>query len=228
MNSRLLNEVSEIRKMMGLIGESKDNRLTQDIPQYFYHATYKPLLPSIKETGLSTGESMISWEDSEPGVVYLANDPYVAESYAETSEMVDDEWLDEIIILKIASKDLDLSKLYDDRNVRGDFPSDTFEYHGIIPWDVITLKTPSIGENDFGDRLDLKKISTDSDYVTGRYKVGDEVILRGNSTVTDVLKVVGIGKWSEDFLMTYIVEFPNGELAQYDETELSLNPGFTL
>jgi len=76
--------------------------------------------------------------------------------------------------------------------------------------------------------MGLNKISTDSDYVTGRYKVGDEVILRGNSTVTDVLKVVGIGELSEDFLMTYIVEFPNGELAQYDETELSLNPGFTL
>jgi len=72
--------------------------------------------------------------------------------------------------------------------------------------------------------MGLNKISTDSDYVTGRYKVGDEVILRGNYTVTDVLKVVGIGELSEDFLMTYIVEFPNGELAQYEETELSLNP----
>ena len=59
-------------------------------------------------------------------------------------------------------------------------------------------------------------------------KIGDEVILRGNSTVTDVLKVVGIGELSEDFLMTYIVEFPNGQLGQYEETELSLNPGFTL
>jgi len=55
-------------------------------------------------------------------------------------------------------------------------------------------------------------------------KIGDEVILRGNYTVTDVLKVVGIGELSEDFLMTYIVEFPNGELAQYDETQLYLNP----
>lgn len=113
---------------------AKGGELSQEVPKFLYHATYEPLLPSIKKTGLNTSKAKKAWEDSEAGVVYLANDPYVAESYAETSEMVDEDWLDQIVILKVDSKDLDLSKLKDDRNVRSDEPSDTFEYHGVIPW----------------------------------------------------------------------------------------------
>ena len=60
------------------------------------------------------------------------------------------------------------------------------------------------------------------------YQIGDEVILRGNSTITDVLKVVGMRKMFESDLMAYDVEFPNMEVAEYDETQLSLNPYFTL
>ena len=33
------------------------------------------------------------------------------------------------------------------------------------------------------------------------YQIGDEVILRGNSTITDVLKVVGVRKMFESDLM---------------------------
>jgi len=58
------------------------------------------------------------------------------------------------------------------------------------------------------------------------YEIGDEVILRGNYTVQDVLKVVGMRKMFGSDLMAYEVEFPNGEVAEYDETQLSLNPGF--
>jgi hypothetical protein len=58
------------------------------------------------------------------------------------------------------------------------------------------------------------------------YEIGDEVILRGNYTDTDVLKVVGIRRMFGSNLMAYEVEFPNGEVAEYDETQLSLNPGF--
>ena len=43
-----------------------------------------------------------------------------------------------IVILKIASKDLDLSKLHDDSNVQED-DSDTYEYHGQIPWSKIKI-----------------------------------------------------------------------------------------
>ena len=110
---------------------------TQSVPDFLYHATYKKLLPKIQKTGLDTRDVQLAWEDSKPGIVYLANDPYVAESYAESSEAVPEEWIDDIVVLKIASKDLELDKLFDDRNVRSEEPSDTFEYHGVIPWNII-------------------------------------------------------------------------------------------
>ena len=113
--------------------------LTQKIPEYFYHATYKKLLPSIKQYGLNSEKFNSNWDDSKLNVIYLSNNPYVAESYAEESEKVPDDWIDEIIILKIASKYLDIEKIHDDENVISNGPSDTFEYHGIIPWNKIEI-----------------------------------------------------------------------------------------
>ena len=128
-----------------------EEKLTQEIPEFFYHATYKALLPSIKATGLDTREAALAWEDSKPGIVYLANDPGVAESYAEASENVSDEIYDSgIVILKVASKALDLSKLKDDDNVQED-DSDTYEYHGQIPWSK--LKMASLYEVDYHSKL---------------------------------------------------------------------------
>ena len=82
----------------------------ENIPQYLYHATYKPLLKKIKETGLDTSSSKKAWDDSVSGYVYLALDPYVAESYAEESEMVPESWVDNIIILKIFQKQIFILK----------------------------------------------------------------------------------------------------------------------
>jgi hypothetical protein len=116
-----------------------EEELTQEVPEFFYHATYGALLPSIEATGLDTREAALAWEDSKPGIVYLANDPAIAESYAEASDEVSDEIYDSgIVILKVASKDLDLSKLYDDSNVIED-DSDTYEYHGQIPWSKLSI-----------------------------------------------------------------------------------------
>jgi uncharacterized protein (DUF302 family) len=113
--------------------------LTQQTPKMLYHATYKALLPSIKKNGLDTRKSALAWEDSKPGIVYLANDPDVAESYAEAAEEVSDEIYDSgIVVLKILTKGLNLKNLHDDRNVKGG-NSDTFEYHGQIPWNSIKL-----------------------------------------------------------------------------------------
>jgi hypothetical protein len=72
-----------------------------NIPKYLYHATYRPLLKKIKKMGLDTSASKKAWEDSVSGYVYLALDPDVAESYAESSEEVPEDWLDEIVILII-------------------------------------------------------------------------------------------------------------------------------
>jgi hypothetical protein len=71
-------------------------------------------------------------------VVYLATDPSVAESYAESSDVVPDEWLDEIVIIKIAANKLDPSRLFIDQNVQ-DNAGDTLEYHGVIPVDSMAL-----------------------------------------------------------------------------------------
>jgi hypothetical protein len=95
-----------------------------------YHATYRPLLKSIKAQGLGGSAAQAKWEDSQPGVVYLARDPEVARSYAETSDMVPEEWLDAIVILAIDASRLDSRKLRQDRNVQDD--DSTLEYHGVI------------------------------------------------------------------------------------------------
>ena len=113
--------------------------MIQGMPDYFYHATYKELLPSIKQYGLDPSKGSSNWDDSKPDVVYLSNDPYVAESYAEEAEEVPDDWIDEIIILKIKSSNLDSLKIHDDENVISDEPSDTFEYYGIITWNIIEI-----------------------------------------------------------------------------------------
>ena len=98
--------------------------------EFLYHATYEPLLGSIKTKGLGV-TSETNWEDSKPGVVYLSSDPFVAESYAETSERVPEEWLDQIIVLKIRTSNLDSNKLFSDENVIDG--QDTLEYHEVIP-----------------------------------------------------------------------------------------------
>jgi hypothetical protein len=101
-----------------------------------YLATYKPLLKKIKEKGLDTRASKKAWDDSIPGYVYLAKDLEVAASYAESSEIVPDEWLDQIIVLTIDAAQLDSNKLFIDQNVQ-DNEGDTLEYRGIIPFSSI-------------------------------------------------------------------------------------------
>ena len=98
--------------------------------EVLYHATFEPLLDSIRANGLGATKRT-NWEDSRPGVVYLAEDPAVAESYAETTERVPEEWLEQIVILQISTSDLDPDKLISDENVIGD--AGTLEYHGTIP-----------------------------------------------------------------------------------------------
>ncbi len=127
------NFMSSSPKLVFEVGE-------MNTPQYLYHATYKPLLKKIKEKGLDTNDSKKAWEDSVSGYVYLALDPYVAESYAEESEMVPESWLDNIIILKVDTSKLDKSKLFIDQNVQNN-EGDTLEYRGTIPWEALSLQT---------------------------------------------------------------------------------------
>ena len=122
-----------------------------------YHATYLPFLDSIKENGLGVTKNKM-WEDSKPGVVYLADDPWVAESYAETSELLydlddADDYLDNIIILEIDATQLDSNKLYKDENVILDNEEEnaTWEYHGIIPWKACKIFNSKIEKVELED-----------------------------------------------------------------------------
>jgi hypothetical protein len=133
-----------------------DDLLTESLttlPSKLYHATYRQFLNSIKKKGLGNTKKKM-WSDSKPGVVYLADDPWVAESYAEESEYIDsvedpDDYLDNIIILEVVTSKLDSSKLYIDENVLldADEEGSTWEYHGIIPWEAIKIFDSSIAKD---------------------------------------------------------------------------------
>ena len=102
-------------------------QVIRKVPKYLYHATYKPLLKSIESKGLGDTKRK-NWDASESEVVYLADDIDVAESFAEASERVPDEWIDNIVILEIDTSNLDRKKFYVDRNNQS---GGTIEYHGI-------------------------------------------------------------------------------------------------
>jgi len=123
-----------MKRLIDLLNEVLEN------DNILYHATYKPLLNKIKEQGLDTTKSKKAWEDSKPGLVYLARDIDVAGSYAESSDMVPDNYLDNIIILHIDVTKLDSKKLSIDKNVQ-DNTGDTLEYNGVIPWSAIIKVT---------------------------------------------------------------------------------------
>jgi GNAT superfamily N-acetyltransferase len=117
----------------------------EHIPTVLYHATYKQRLKNIKLTGLGAGKKR-NWPDSRPGVVYLALDPHVAESYAETAlDDLDADW--DIVILQVSTKGLDSNKFHLDSNVQ-DNEGDTVEYHGIIPPSNISLYKQGVNENE--------------------------------------------------------------------------------
>lgn len=123
------------------------------IPNKLYHATYLPFLDSIKANGLGKTENKM-WTDSKSGVVYLANDPWVAESYAENSEFLEDrddaeDFLNNIIILEVDTEMLDSAKLNIDKNVllSDDEENATWEYDGCIPWEACKIFNSSIAED---------------------------------------------------------------------------------
>lgn len=106
------------------------------VPSILYHATYREYLDSIMGSGLGASNNK-NWSESNRGVVYLALDPYVAESYAEAAEEEDvpSRFIDNIVILEVDTNGLDQNKFFVDKNVLLD-PEDqgtTFEYHGVIP-----------------------------------------------------------------------------------------------
>ncbi len=124
-----------------------------------YHATYKPFLDSIMKNGLGGSGAQTQWEDSKPGYVYLAKDPEVAVSHAETNEEVPDEYIDDIVVLSIDVSQLDQDNLEDDPNVMDD--DSTLAYKGIIPVSAFSvmesLQELKIEKPDPKDTLGVKR-----------------------------------------------------------------------
>jgi len=129
------------------ITESKLRKLIRELlaeqaelPATLYHASYGPLADSIHQSGLG-GDRDTMWDDSVRGVVYLALDPDVAFSYAETSDAAWDKFeTDEglpIVTLEIDTSQLDKKLFKIDSNVQ-DNQGETLEYHGIVPPQAIS------------------------------------------------------------------------------------------
>jgi len=119
----------------------KENISNVKVPRYLYHATFEPLLETIKSEGLGGVSAKQLWDDSKVGVVYLALDAHTAYSYAETAfdnEDVPEEWEEKIIVLAIDTNKLDEKKFFLDSNVL-DNEGDTVEYHGVIPFSAIEV-----------------------------------------------------------------------------------------
>ena len=116
-----------------------------------YHATYRRHLRGIMQHGLGAA-SVANFTISKSGVVYLTNDPDVAENYAREGLLRNLE-ADDIIILQVDQRQLDPAKLHEDPNDVGDMgrePADkppfhpedeggydtgytSYAYHGVIP-----------------------------------------------------------------------------------------------
>lgn len=126
-----------------------ENMLPEEYPKKLYHATYRQFLKSIKANGLGKTRRKM-WTDSKRGVVYLADDPETAVSYAEEAEWLDeiddpDKYLDNIIVLEVDVSGLDKNKLFVDENVLLDEDEEacTYEYHGIIDFSLCKEINPS-------------------------------------------------------------------------------------
>jgi hypothetical protein len=151
LNKKLNEMISIVEYYQHRLNLKENNNIVLEKDIILYHATYKPYLKNIKQNGLigpnNTNKIKKSWEDSENNVIYFAGDKNVAYSYAETSEDVPEEWIDDdkIIILSINTKDLDKSKLFLDKQNRSNFDDEsdyqdkTFEYHGTVSPTLLKL-----------------------------------------------------------------------------------------
>jgi hypothetical protein len=135
MNNNVMKNWYKIAKL-SVDGPGLPILLNEKIPSKLYHATYKPYLESIMKNGLNPNfVKKPSWEFSKGGVICLANDPYVAESYCETTGDVPEEYLDQIVVLEVDTKNLNKKMLFWDENINfggEDAVRDSYEYHGII------------------------------------------------------------------------------------------------
>lgn len=136
-----LNRLQINESLMEAIVSGHQAIFESSIPQYLYHATYEPALNSIAKHDLGSKDARKkwAWSNYEKTVdhVYLHADPDSALSYAESSDNVPDSWIDQIVLLRINTSDLDLTKLKEDPNL--DDPTDSYVYYGKIPQPKLTI-----------------------------------------------------------------------------------------
>lgn len=104
---------------------------------YLYHATYGPLIESIKKNGVDSSLSQFNWIDSKIGVNYLSRDPMMAYNYAKVSSTVPESYLRDIVILTISSSKLDKTKLFSPTNTTCFDDDSTIECRNIIPYENV-------------------------------------------------------------------------------------------
>jgi hypothetical protein len=134
-------KIITFNQLKSLLNESLSKKDIKRLKK-LYHATYRPLLKKIKQSGFLGGKNLKrNYTDSKPGITYWASDPDIAYSYAEESETVKDEWLDDIIVFECDIKNFDLNKLFYDRNVLLDDDEipETFEYHDVMPFEKLRI-----------------------------------------------------------------------------------------
>jgi len=104
---------------------------------YLYHATYAPLIESIKRNGIDSSLSEFNWIDSKIGVNYLSRDPMMAYNYAKVSSIVPESYLRDIVVLTISSSKLDKTKLFSPTNTTCFDDNSTIECRDFIPYESI-------------------------------------------------------------------------------------------
>lgn len=105
---------------------------------YYYHATYRSLIDSIREKGLGGAIAWHHWDISrapevDHPIVCLAGSADEAESFAETNEMVPED--EEIVVYRIEMGCLDPELLFEDPNVLGS--TTCFEYRAVISYEFL-------------------------------------------------------------------------------------------
>ena len=95
------------------------NEVLDDVPRLLYLATFKALLPTIKQSGIISSDSKYRNIGGSERGLYLGDSPEYAASMVEVRENdnIPKEWFDEIVILTIDTSKLNLSKLDSDPDV---------------------------------------------------------------------------------------------------------------
>lgn len=131
----------------------KESEFSENL--YLYHATDARNLESIRRGGLLCKPPHRNWDDMTDNLwgdfVFLAVDPNIAESYAETQPDAPDE----VVTLKIKVSDLDENRFGYDWNNTCEYSNEvnTMTYAGDIPAEVIEVCD---GSEPFQDMEDFK------------------------------------------------------------------------